>query len=519
MACISTGSIYAQTSYPQPHIGIQSKIEATVDVTGNLYQPLDSYLEIPPWVLAGGWRTYFCTTYYSTMISDPEPLTNNPSGTSSSITFDANSFGPTIPSTALNWWMGTDYDDNTISQTNYQWRKNYQGVFSAHRYNHPTQNSIIISYTHGENKNERKGSKFYQNTILPYRLVDQNDPNTFAGYDSNGVYSDDWQSYFGFVNLSWLPNNLSTDWGHEYFWDQGPIAWPSAGYVTSRDIQGVRTSNGLRHPSSIISGAYVYIYYWDTSIGNEEGRKSGVKVVRALLSEAEQANKYEIYYNGNWQPSLPSGFNPTNMLDFVDDQGPKSTNILANTETIRFSVAKVSGDNYFIGVEEYIENGRNKVALRTSYNLLDWSDRQIVVSDAPTWSDGILHYPIFLNANGWTNTEVDIDNFFIIGSWTHSKIRRIKYDLNVAKGSTKGDTRGAKMGVFPNPLKNSLQINFSTQVEIYDEITICDFNGREVLKLAQNGGNIYDISSLEKGMFFVKAHTDKGLLIERIIKE
>lgn len=99
------------------------------------------------------------------------------------------------------------------------------------------------------------------------------------------------------------------------------------------------------------------------------------------------------------------------MANFLSAKGAKSTALFGES-TIRFSVAKVSGTPYFLGVEEFINRTDNslKYALRVSYDLVNWSDRYIIPGTrASDWNHGLLHFPIFFNKNGWTNTEIDLN--------------------------------------------------------------------------------------------------------------
>jgi hypothetical protein len=133
--------------------------------------------------------------------------------------------------------------------------------------------------------------------------------------------------------MSWIENTAASNWGEKYFWEQGPIVWPSNGYIT---IDSLKASSGLRHPTSIQDGNYIYIYYIDTRAltGYVEGRDEGIKVTRVLTNEAYDYTKYQVYYNGGWQSSLPLGYTQATAMSFFDDKGPMSTSILGQNQVL-----------------------------------------------------------------------------------------------------------------------------------------------------------------------------------------
>jgi len=92
-------------------------------------------------------------------------------------------------------------------------------------------------------------------------------------------------------------------------------------------------------------------------------------------------------------------------------------------------VVKVNGTNYYMGLGNYPDPDPNHrwqdsqgnwhspqiITLKYSYDLLHWfGDRTIYT--APNYKLSQFNYSIFLNANGWTNTEIDENNFYIIGT-------------------------------------------------------------------------------------------------------
>jgi hypothetical protein len=305
-------------------------------------------------------------------------------------------------------------------------------------------------------------------------------------------------------------------------------------YVTKGNI---KTTVGLRHPSSIIVDNYIYIYYveggiykgWTTA---EEGRQGGVKIARVPVSDALDPTKYQTYYrdsNGNqtWNASLPAGLTKDNMLSFVSVRGPKSSDVLNDNNTtsdvVRFSVARVRNTNYFIGIEQYHEwsSSTYSIAVRFSSNLLDWSPRQIVYS-ASDWDHSKLNYPIPLDHNGWTNNEVDADDFYIIGSENGPKdyinklhIYKYKPDQNLSDQFN--------LIVMPNPVLNTLSVQIKSPEQATILIKLYNSEGRLIKNLDEgvainNMSRNYDLSMCAAGLYYLEVIANKNHFFKKIIK-
>ena len=368
--------------------------------------------EIPPWTIAGRWHTYLivngsaCYTF-----SSPDNLiTNN--------ILNCKKVAPKFAVGPVSFLP---------------WKRNYCSIYSAHFITHPIQGNINIGFCHNENKN----GCHQQNTINP--LI-----TPLCGTTT------DFSAYFAMVSAVWTPNNENTNWGQKgYDHDLGPILCPSAGYVAQDNSNA---TEGLLQPSSIINGDYIYIFIWDKgALGNakrHEGKSKGIKVVRTTIANSTNPSLYEVYYkslNGvvQWLPSLPIGFTKETMLQYLKTPGPKSTSILTdeisgNTQAFRFAVAKVKNKDYFIGCEEYIDNSdseRHHIALRFSYNLIDWSPRKKIIETSKNWDASRMNYPIFLSADGWTNTEIDLNDFYLIGTNSQSPFSRNLNRLHITLNS------------------------------------------------------------------------------------
>lgn len=372
----------------------------------------DKYAEIPPWVIKGGWYQYFITTDHTYhCISSSNILT-------SSVTFSSNDANCTKV-----LWGNTEGNPSPSSLTaTSAWKRNYYGGYSNHVVNLGG-TDYILSFNHGENKNELTNGLCYQNTINTGILC-----SSCASGDVNGNYVDCWEGYNAFVGMSSVPYTAATSWGRSSMNDLGPIVWPENGYLNSASE---KMSQGVRHPSSIINNGYVYVYYLDMSNG-------GIKVARASLSSGNagiMANNFYNYYGGGFsQKSLPDGFSKEKINNFLRTPGKPSTYLFGPSDyAIRFSVAKVKGTNYFIGVEEYFTSAANydTIALRVSSDLVKWSEPYVIPVATGTWNTGRMHYPVLMNKEGTSNTLIDASEFYILGTDIKGRPNKIKVIVSV----------------------------------------------------------------------------------------
>jgi len=404
----------------------------------------------------------------------------------------------------------------------YHWRRNYNGVFGAHALTLPSGQNILFAVSHGENKNEKQEGYFYQNTVRPSFILNPNNPATYSGDTGNG-YTDCWQAYFGFLNGNWLPNDAAHDWGNQYLNDMGPIAWPSAGYIK---VDSTQASTGLRHPSSIVYNGYVYIYVRDES---NDGT-GGIKLIRCAIADILNPASYQTWSETQgWISSLPNGFTKENCASYFAVRGPQNSSVFPlDRNTIRFSVAKFRNSDQFIGVEQYnddFDNGRSKLAFRTSTDLIHWSDRINFYSNTTlNWSDFLYKYPIFLNAEGTSNNDIDINNFFVLGASKDSKVNKLYFnkfqdlpgvtsDKQLSTFSTIGSDvqqvdGGVKLSIAPNPFIDKINVNLQSAEKGVYNLSIFNSTGALLKTISieiKNGDRYIDqvsLASYPAGSYF-----------------
>jgi len=278
------------------------------------------------------------------------------------------------------------------------------------------------------------------------------------------------------------------------------------------------------------------------NIPEEEGRAEGIKVARAPLNDALNPYSYEVYYkspNGteSWSRSLPEGFTKETMLKYVTVRGAKSTDVMndrkGQLQEIRFSAAKVNNTDYFIGVEEYIDHsdhGKVKVGLRFSKDLVQWTDVVYVIKESVGWDDIRVNYPIFLSKDGWSNTDIDIDDFYVIGTdgGVNNQVNKIHFQKQVP--GTMGFATGLRMAaigeactIIPNPNKGIFKLSYVIDTLSHVEINMYSLSGQ---RLGSTNGNKmpgrysedFDISSYPVGIYLVAIRVRNRLNVYKVVK-
>jgi hypothetical protein len=316
-------------------------------------------------------------------------------------------------------------------------KRNYSGVFSAGLAGRAGARYLLY-IKHAENKNEFLGTypatgRLWNDTIdTALRPADpgaecaagipswagttEPTPDIAASGNRASGYLECWGAYNGIVSASRVPFKRSNGWGGAMPRELGPIVWPSAGYI---DEGGRKTSFGVRHPSSIVSGGYLYVYYLDTSDGGS------VRVARAPTAALGRPASWRSWTGSCWcLRSTPPGLTGRNYRRFwatpltAQGRGVPAA-VLPGAparETVRFAVARYDRRR-FAGVEEFATPDKVcHVALRTSADLVHWSGRSEDVYAHPCGGESSFDYPIFLDASGWSNTRIDLGGFYVLGA-------------------------------------------------------------------------------------------------------
>jgi hypothetical protein len=310
-------------------------------------------------------------------------------------------------------------------ETNHDWDRDYNGVASAALLEG---SQGVFLARQGENKNEKIGDHYSQNTINSE--VDAH--SCYSGLHS-GAYQDCWKAYNSFVNGT-IVKGLNRGLSNLSVVDLGPILWPSTGYT----VDGHKTSNGVRSPSVIAAAGYLYVFYNDTSFSRIDGRAGGLEVARADMANPKDALVFIPYFHGSFQKdntSLPKGFSTEQIKSFFSVEGGRADPLWPHSElTNKFRVAHIVGTRYYLGVTEGggFSGSPWNLAFRLSCDLVRWSDPvPIAGEDRPTWLDGDLHYPVFYNTSDGSETEINARKFELLGTSSHGVlvVKSISIDL------------------------------------------------------------------------------------------
>jgi hypothetical protein len=165
-----------------------------------------------------------------------------------------------------------------------------------------------------------------------------------------------------------------------------------------------------------------------------------VGLSRSKLDENGKPGTWQNYYNGNFQAAaLPEGFTKENVGSYYEKNGGFTGCVLPlqkeygnygeNVDTW-FSVAKIKGTPYYIGVEETSpSSGIEEINIRFSRDLINWSMKQIIQREKENWGNADFTYPRFLDKSGMTNYEIDPKEFYLYGK----KVGEGGFKINSAK--------------------------------------------------------------------------------------
>jgi hypothetical protein len=362
-------------------------------------------VEITPWALGnhklGGNYLYIISSYNTHLCDDIDSL-----------------FSPSNYKKISNCKLrqSSAITPSTVDTNNSLWKRDFYGSFSGHLLS--TKNDMVLyTINHGELLN---------NNYFPTQPCHPAPDIGYGTFPCTNAYND--QSYNAFIGMSSFSWNLANFNSTNTFVDSGPIVWPANGYVENGHKA---TGLGILHPSSIIKDNYLYVFFRDTSSGSDTGRTSGLKTARApITSSGVDPLSFKTYYLNNFtENALPTGFNKENILNFFSQKGGRSSALFTNDNSdgktpdiYSFAVAKLTGTNLYLGAAQDLNLG---VTLRLSYDLVNWSQQTIVPDTefnyftdggTPTFIKQPFMYPRLISADGDNSSEIDPNNFYIIGN-------------------------------------------------------------------------------------------------------
>ena len=88
-------------------------------------------------------------------------------------------------------------------------------------------------------------------------------------------------------------------------------------------------------------------------------------------------------------------------------------------------------------------------------------------------------------------------------------------DYSVTLLSTNNNLLSDNINIYPNPVNDILNIKLKDNQKVY--IAMTDINGREIIGKTSNDNN-FDMSNLQKGIYFVKISDNNSSITKKIIK-
>lgn len=306
------------------------------------------------------------------------------------------------------------------------WKYVYYNAFGLYRYG-----NNIYSVLHGENKNCVGDGYSYCNTVKS-KDVQYNESEYTS--TKNG---ENWANYFAFISMSRSTVTTVKETGSLIEEEYGPIVWPVRPYL---DNNSRKQSSGVRHPSYIIKDGYLYVFYVD----NHADYQESIHCARARLDKNGRPSEFYKLYNGEFsEKALPDNFDINDRSIFYK-AGGRGDAVLSSKKSIRFYPAKLKETDYYIGLLEETINGlTHQLKLYISKDLKTWTNELIVPDSVrENWKNALMHYPMINDSEFCAGTEVDPNDFTIVGTtfvnginggWPTPQYMRFSIEINEKK--------------------------------------------------------------------------------------
>ena len=145
-----------------------------------------------------------------------------------------------------------------------------------------------------------------------------------------------------------------------------------------------------------------------------------------------------------------------------------------------------------------------------------------LINNQGTQSLSIIDLPITGGWQSWQTTSTQ--TVLNTGIYT-LKMKVLKsgfnlnwFDFEFVSSLSVANLKNNTISIYPNPVSDQFQIDLNNQQKILN-LKILDVNGRIVKRIKSNlSSNIYELSNLKAGIYFLLLETDKGRLEKKIIK-
>ena len=206
--------------------------------------------------------------------------------------------------------------------------------------------------------------------------------------------------------------------------------------------------------------------------------------------------------------------------DFSNQEGLQTEN---TTDTgLGENIGYTDAGDYAEYLIYIAEDGNYNLNVRTAAQSDTGKIEFELSNNGSTQSVSILDLPVTGGWQSWqtTSTETTLN----AGIYTlRMKVLESGFNMNWFEFEFTGslsvrDTLPASVKIFPNPFSDSFNIKFSNQ-QILKSLKFLDINGRLINKIKPNLlTNVYNLSSLKAGIYFLIIETDQGFFQQKIIK-
>jgi hypothetical protein len=321
------------------------------------------------------------------------------------------------------------------------------------------------------------------------------------------------------TGMTWIPlyNSIES-------WDEGAFSanqkgHPDYGWGKYNDVTHIITGDSL-YVIKTVAGDYKKLAILERNpIANTYTFKvaglDGSNEQTVVLNSGDYNTKSFVYY------SLGS-------MEILDREPAKESWDLLFTRyydyTIPYMVSGVLTNDLHVEAQEVQEEGLDQATF-VDYVEADFSTViSVIGSDWKSFSMTTFAYVVDTTVVYFLKTYGETDStyyklYFTEFDYTQGKYVFVQEKLSLV--SSRAPEVSALLSLYPNPASDHLNLVYDHQGEM--EVSIFDLTGRNVLSTSHHGAGfsqlVLDISSLDRGVFFVQLRAGGNTEVLRFIKE
>lgn len=247
------------------------------------------------------------------------------------------------------------------------------------------------------------------------------------------------------------------------------------------------------------------IYLADKRNGNNINLKEWTYFNLASLGECSKIIiKLESNDDDGWGMNPPSYFCLDNFVISLNGDIP---NIPINISTL--AATNISENSATLNG---VFNEGNQIIINKGF--------QLRLSDENLWADILINMDqTSYNLNNLLEDKTYIYRAFAISSADTIFGEKISFSTEAGSGLVNINKNTISMNLYPNPSTGIFNINIEG-LNSGADIIICDFQGRTITRKIVNSNNdkiIIDLSSYEKGVYFIRLVTESGIITKKLI--